>query len=120
MFSLLVLAASPQVPLLSKMFVSGNELYSYCQSASSVDQGICTGYIGGVVDSQITVLTALKLHNPVCGPQNVTTGEMKDIVLRSLREHPEERHYTAASLVLGALAEAFPCTSNTSENDLGR
>jgi hypothetical protein len=44
-----------------------------------------------------------------CLPANVTVGQMQDVVENYLREHPENRHFTAASLIADALQRKFPC-----------
>ena len=47
-----------------------------------------------------------------CYPQNVMTTQLTDVVIRSLKRHPERRHYGGTYLVASALAEAFPCKGN--------
>ena len=44
-----------------------------------------------------------------CIPNRVTDRQTTDVVVRYLKEHPEQRHYAAANLVAETLAEAFPC-----------
>jgi hypothetical protein len=45
----------------------------------------------------------------VCIPSEATLAQVRDVVIRYLQEHPEERHYAASSLSLRALVLAFPC-----------
>lgn len=45
----------------------------------------------------------------ICTPDGVTATQKKDIVVRYLQVHPEERHYNAASTVWAAFKVAFPC-----------
>jgi hypothetical protein len=48
-----------------------------------------------------------------CVPPSVVNDQAVDVVTNFLRAHPEDRHHSAVSLVLQALAEAFPCPSPT-------
>ena len=44
-----------------------------------------------------------------CIPDALTVGEVRNIVVRYMEEHPEELHYASIALVNNALEEAFPC-----------
>jgi hypothetical protein len=50
-----------------------------------------------------------------CLPEVSVAGQARDVAVRYLTDHPESRHYTAASLVAEALEEAFPCPAATSQ-----
>ena len=83
----------------------GNELDEYC-APGSVTQLYCDGYVAAIAD--------VMKHSPVnremdCGPPEVTLQQIVDIVRRFLAAHPEDRHFSAESLVADAIAEAFPC-----------
>ncbi len=45
----------------------------------------------------------------ICPPTSSTSGQDQDIFLNYLRNHPEERHLTAAELFHTSMQEAFPC-----------
>jgi hypothetical protein len=45
----------------------------------------------------------------VCGPDQASENQVRDVVVNYLRDHPEVRHYSAASIAREALGEAFPC-----------
>jgi hypothetical protein len=83
-------------------FYSGNDLYARCTGTA---QTACLGFVAGVSD------TTKILQRPatVCLPEQVTTGEIKDVAVQFLASHPTDRHYSASSLVHAALQEAFPC-----------
>ena len=55
----------------------------------------CYSYLEGVVDT--SELYRLMVGAPRCVPDHVTAGQIKDIVLNSLRHHPEK---TAARRLL--------------------
>jgi hypothetical protein len=86
----------------SGVFMDGNDLYGFCASGGFFQQ--CSGYIDAIPNaySPINASTA-------CEPQSIANGQAVDVVRRYLATHPEQRYKPASSLVLVALAEAFPC-----------
>jgi hypothetical protein len=96
-------AAAQDVP----SFYSGNLLWSHCTSNSAYEVGLCRGYVAGIAD--VMALGTAIFGFRACLPQHVTTDQTQDVVKRLLEQHPEGRHYTAASLAAQALALAFPC-----------
>ncbi len=47
---------------------------------------------------------------PVCIPtERVSLGQLGRVVVKYLKDHPEEEHDAAVVLVVVALREAFPC-----------
>ena len=84
-------------------FVTGNDLYSWCkdENATYLD-GACLGFIEGRWD----LAGGLGL---ICGEKGVTGRQVRDVVFRYLQIKPEIRHQPAASLVLQAVHDAFPC-----------
>lgn len=86
-------------------FHSGNSLHSICsEPQASFASGVCLGYVLGLNDTYEA--TGIKFF---CAPETVTAGQLMDIATKYLKDHPEARHYTAASQVSLALSEAFPC-----------
>ena len=89
-------------------FFTGNTLLSLCNdNGSDVNWGRCSGYVEGISDSfsgggNISGWKA-------CLSGNITSDQIRDIVVRFLVNHPEKRHYAASGLVAAALEEAFPC-----------
>ena len=79
----------------------GNLLHQACEGKS--DTPLCDGYMLGIVD-------VLLKGRVFCPPPDVTPRQFIDIGKDYLRDHPERRHYAAASLVISALKEKFPCT----------
>jgi hypothetical protein len=96
----------------ANMFYDGNRLYEICTAPEEkhASWGVCLGFILGahdaVRDAQELGFLAGKIH---CTPTNATTGQVRDVVVRYLEEHPAERHINASALVADALREAFPC-----------
>ncbi len=92
---------------------TGNELKTSCAdlevSDGSFNNGVCLGYVVGVVEMHKTVTEALHAKGMFCMPSGVTQGQSALVVKKYLGAHPELLHFTASSLALAALQEAFPC-----------
>lgn len=84
----------------NKGFFTGNDLNAFCNQSKS----LCVGYITGIAD-----YAAQQKNKPFCIQSGVTPEQLSEIVKRWLREHPQNWHYSAVSLVEAALAEAFSC-----------
>jgi hypothetical protein len=51
----------------------------------------------------------LKAGYNYCIPDNVTGGQLQQIVQKTLRDHPEILHLSAVTAVAAAIRAAFPC-----------
>ena len=99
--------------------LSGNELKQHCNDESIYANGICTGYVIGVARGSASWHNEIKnylsdalpeeLIEPHCIPENVSLGQLRDIVKKYLENNPEVLHYDAASLVLLAFHYSFDC-----------
>ena len=67
--------------------------------ASWSDCGYVSGYIAGVSDSD----------QASCTPDELSFGQLRAVVENWLKSHPEDWHFTANSLILIAVNEAWPC-----------
>jgi hypothetical protein len=94
-----------------RAFYNGNQLLAFCESRTERDVGTCLGIIAGAADmlSEISAPGGNFSGFRACIPKSATAGQARDVVVRELRAHPENRNYTAASLAADALARAFPC-----------
>lgn len=86
-------------------FMSGNQLHAICQDTSATGRTACQFYVTGALD----MLFDQKGANSPCFPTTANREQAADIVRKYLADHPEERHFTMASLVRAAIYEAFPC-----------
>jgi hypothetical protein len=82
-------------------FMSGNNLLSDL-NGSTVQRSIALGYIMGVADTMTTIT--------ICPPDNITAGQVKDIIKQHLEANPARRHFTADSLIRNKLEEVWPCS----------
>ena len=91
-------------------FVDGNKLFEECQSGDDPDSerwvkgSLCLGYIVGVADALDGSSFCL-----ASGPTGVRAKQVVDVVNLYVRDHPEQRHHAASTLVTAALKEMFPC-----------
>jgi hypothetical protein len=88
---------------------SGNALLESCESKEEFQQAFCSGYVQGATDLDGMEGAAFPERRRSCVGENVTNGQIEDVVVKYLRDHPEERHVLAAILVVKAAAKAFPC-----------
>jgi hypothetical protein len=86
-------------------FDTGNQLYSNCTSDKSFELGVCIATVSGAYD----MMSYLSL---ACGSPKVTRRQVVDVIVQYLRNNPEKRHQPAATLILPAIAAAFPCNKN--------
>jgi hypothetical protein len=97
-----VSALSQQPIETTEALYDGNRLYEMCVAQDIVKKEYCRAYISGMTD-------AFNWDRFVCNPKHTTEGQVRDVVLNYLRDHPETRHYSAPSLARQALSQAFPC-----------
>jgi hypothetical protein len=93
-------------------WTSGGQLLEACEKEDFFSKGDCFGYISGTLDSYEMAAGRKGFTIRHCIPEGVTKGQMKKIVMKYLNENPEKLHFTASSLVLTGLREAFPCEYN--------
>jgi len=89
-FGLLVAAT----PALGAYF-DGNALNDLCRS----DKRSAAYYVIGSTEQM----------QGFCVPENVTFGQVTDVVCNHLQEHPENRQLMAGFLTHTAVAQAWPC-----------
>jgi hypothetical protein len=87
-----------------------NELLRDCTEPSlgTFTSGFCLGYIKGAAEMS-RLRQKVPTLPPLCVPDALTVGEVRNIVVSYIEEHPEELHYASIALVHNALEEAFPC-----------
>lgn len=103
-YFLAVLLMSLSSPVLAG-FETGNKLMEYLNESEkrigSYPAGVYTGYVLGVHDA----LDGIQ----ICSPDGTTVNQIKVIVGKYLRAHPESWNQSAAALVIRALRQAYPC-----------
>lgn len=92
---------------------SGTELQSKCKTAlkdqaDAFDGGYCAGFIDGVM-SQTLVEAKAGFDVPFCLPTGGSMGQIVQVFVKYLDDHPERLHEPASLLLVESLAKAFPC-----------
>ncbi len=89
---------------------NGSELLTYCAKSTANAQSACLGYIAGVSDAIINDLIRDRA-SPVkaCIPRSAKAGDRAAIVIKWLSRHIDQLRKPAATLVVRALSEAYPC-----------
>lgn len=82
-------------------FLTGNDLLIRLNADNAIDRTLGTGFIMGVYDA-----TLLLEH---CPPDNVTAGQIRDMVAKNLYNGASARHLPAAAFVAYTLSIAWPC-----------
>ncbi len=111
MLATLTWLVAGQVSPASAIWLEGNELVEWCLSDETHSETFCIGYVLGIADV-VDTLSDGKVagFKPVCIDQTtVTSGQLQRVVVKYLKDHPEETHTAAVFLVTVALREAFPC-----------
>jgi hypothetical protein len=107
---LILAAPSAAQESASEAFETGRTLLQKC-GGDAASQSRCLSYIEGVAD-------AMRLEQAyrrtffgarVCINQNILSREIKDIVVRWLKDHPDRQRYPASQLIAQAVFKAFPC-----------
>lgn len=108
-------------------FTSGNTFLRLCsgvekeqRTTAETEHGAgCLLYIGGFVEGVETGHTATKVQTkredlpmPFCRPDNVENAQLVRIVLKYIRENPEDSHQPTALVALWAFQKAFPCSGS--------
>ena len=105
------------VPSANAGFSTGEKLLKFCTADKNGPQGVCSGYIIGIVDSQQTGNVVGSKDEYInkhlgyrwCLHKKITQGEVMDPVIAWLKVNTKKRHFTATSLVSKVLQESFPC-----------
>lgn len=91
---------------------TGNDLYEACskpEPPETVDNAAgriaCGNYVSGALDGFRMTKEGQTL---LTLPPEVSGVQAQDVVLKYLKDHPEQRHLPAAFLVISALLKAFP------------
>jgi len=108
-------------------FTSGNAFLRLClgvekeqRTPAETQYGTgCLLYISGFVEgveighTATTVQTKQEnLPRPFCRPDNVETAQLVKIVLKYIRENPEDAHQPTGLVALWAFQKSFPCPSH--------
>lgn len=83
-------------------WMSGNQLRDACSTSAPVDRAMCLSYVIGVLDG------LRYLDQPPKVPEDATAGQVRDVVVKYLADHPETRNQQGRALVRAAIVNAWP------------
>jgi hypothetical protein len=93
------------VPIMAHAeFFSGNTLLARL-NGDSLDRVQALGYIQGVADAYVRVV--------FCPPENVTAGQLSDMMKNYLINNPVSRNKTADTLIAEAFGQVWPCAKRS-------
>jgi hypothetical protein len=82
-------------------FLTGNKLLQLIKSSAENERNFAFGYVAGAFDTG---------HGAVhCAPENVTVGQVTDMVKNLLETTPSQRHKSADQFVNAMLSTTWPC-----------
>jgi len=97
--------AAPSTAQIMPMRASGRTLSGLCDASRDA----CVAYVVGAVDAYAATQWVNGARLPFCLPAGVTNEQLTQASLRSIRQHPERIDANAATLVVLALRDAYPC-----------
>lgn len=100
-------------------FYAANPLAQKCRELINGDehpdmsvtaaQGVCLGYIDGVLDTLVLSKGFWSASDVICVPEGVTSDQAVRVFVKYADEHPEKLHLNAPDIILDSLEKAFPC-----------
>ena len=102
----------------------GHELLTRCNTAVDIaegritptptnaqDVGYCFGMMQGLRNLNQEYETLLEGKALFCLPRGINNGQAARVVVKYLKDHPEELHQPAVVLAITAFKDAYPCQS---------
>lgn len=83
-------------------WMNGEQLAEVCSTTVPVDRAMCLSYVMGVMDG------VRYLDAPPRTPVGTSAGELRDVVVAYLGEHPEARALQGREIVRAAVVAAWP------------
>jgi hypothetical protein len=104
-----VMAMSVINPANAKYF-SVKKLLSECETESSINRAICNGYLAGANDAH-ELHTGLDegAKKSICIPAGASIERLRKVFVKFVNDNPKDSHQDAASVLITAFAESFPC-----------
>lgn len=85
-------------------------LFGLTGKLSKVDQAYSIGYVSGILDSHRILSEFFQDIQFICLPKRgMSNTAVRRVVIKYLKNHPEQLNETARSVIFDALKNAFPC-----------
>ena len=91
-------------------YFSAKKLLPECETESSINRAICNGYLAGANDAH-GMHTGLDegAKKSICIPAGASIERLRKVFVKFVNDNPKHSHQDAASVVITAFYEAFPC-----------
>jgi len=86
--------------------VTGNNLLEYCNED---ERSVCFAYLLAVIDTHNNMESEGVIDNYFCPPKGVVFNQIAEIIVKHMKERPQQLHFSGSYLTLNALIDAFPC-----------
>jgi hypothetical protein len=91
---------------------TGNDFLQACQNAKGAQLDQCYLYVRGMHEATLFWIASFGKPPPFCMPPTATYQQGVDVVLKFLKERPEERHKHMVGIYTAAFINAFPCSAS--------
>jgi len=109
----LIFSFNSTMAVSGKTYETGSSLLKYCEAyinnTDAAEGNVCSGYVKGVSDAQSSFVGWGIMEPRWCSPEGVTQVQLMHILIKHLKEHPEQLHQHAGGLTVNAFIEAFSC-----------
>lgn len=86
-------------------FWDGNKLYAECRKTTK----LCDAYLAGLADMAVKEAGVALPSAAVCFPEGTSLRQLRDVVLKQLKDYPQGRGEPAVYIALTSIKEAWPC-----------
>lgn len=108
--AVLMLASATDAYAQNSNEIDGNELLMLCEQTQIGPLSYCHGYVIGIAQMfSETGMYGVK----TCPTTTIPEKQIVDIVVKNLKANPEDRHIGARYLIVGAIAQTFPCRTGS-------
>jgi hypothetical protein len=94
---------------LSAEHMTGADLSGFCNANDELHKSVCKYYILGVTEGLSLGEEADEDKPHFCIPEKTSPTQIILIVQKTMRQAPEQLRLPAVTLVVSAMARAFPC-----------
>jgi hypothetical protein len=91
--------------------VTAKQLLAWCESPDELGRGMCMGFL--IALENYSMVSQYDTKPRACLPGNVAKDELRDLVVMVLKSLQDRQDDSAATLVMEAMASAYPCASHT-------
>ena len=100
----------PPTPSAAQHIRDGNGFLSNCEAPKDFGRVGCLAYVIGMHDMAGFLWQSGRVIPEVCPPESVTMTQYSDILVKYLKDNPEQRHKPTGELFWIAASMAYPCS----------